>query len=194
MLREKFLCLMVLALTAGVASAIETPPFESMVKDGKFEVRKYQTIPLASTGMDGMKTRNDGFRRLFNYISGENADTKKIAMTAPVLMEDSAKDAADGKEGKMSFVIPAKIAEDGIPKPENEDLEIRNMKSGQVAVLRFSGWKDETKREAAVKELEEWVKAQGLKAEGEAFFAFYNPPWTPEVFRRNEVWLRVRNP
>jgi hypothetical protein len=23
------------------------------------------------------------------------------------------------------------------------------------------------------------------------FFAFYDPPWTPEPLRRNEVWQRI---
>jgi len=186
--------LMVLAYSAGVATAIETPPFETMVKEGKFELRKYEAIPLASTEMDGMKTRNEGFGRLFKYISGENEQSQEIKMTAPVLMEDSPKDEADGKTGKMSFVIPAKVAEAGIPQPKSEELEIRKMQSGKIAVLRFSGWKDEAKRETAVKELKEWAVAQGLKAEGQAFFAFYNPPWTPEILRRNEVWLRVTGP
>jgi hypothetical protein len=43
-------------------------------------------------------------------------------------------------------------------------------------------------------ELRDFMRARGLGAEGEALYAFYNPPWTLPFFKRNEVMLEVARP
>lgn len=178
--------LFILLATALGASAIEKPEFESIVKDGDFEVRKYAAIKVVSAPMDDMQKRNDSFRKLFKYISGENANDQKIAMTAPVFMDDRGKN-----EGTMSFMLPAEIAEAGAPTPDEESLEVTEVEGGTYAVLRFKGWKSEEKQAEATAKIAELVAAKKLKPIGEHFFAFYDAPWKPEIFRRNEVWQRV---
>jgi hypothetical protein len=179
-------------LLISCATGIEEPKYESISKDGEFELRQYPELPLVSTKMDGMDRRNESFRRLFKYISGENEDARKIAMTAPVLMESKPDKESADSPGRMSFLIPAAIAKDGSPKPKSEAVETRMIPSQRVAVMTFAGWKDEPARELAVEKLGEWIKRQNLSAIGQPFFAFYDPPWIPEAFRRNEVWQVVK--
>lgn len=174
-----------LASTLG-ASAIEKPDFESILEDGDFEVRKYAAIKVISAPMDDMQERNDSFRKLFKYISGENANDQKIAMTAPVFMDEKGEN-----QGTMSFMLPADIAEAGAPAPDEESLEVTEVEGGTYAVLRFKGWKDKEKQAAATVKLAELVAARNLKPIGQQFFAFYDAPWKPEMFRRNEVWQRI---
>ncbi|MGJ8643299.1 MAG: SOUL family heme-binding protein [Luteolibacter sp.] len=178
--------LFILFVSALGASAIEKPDYETILQEGKFEIRKYEAIKVVSAPMDDMQERNDSFRKLFKYISGENANDQKIAMTAPVFMDDKGEN-----EGTMSFMIPAEIAEAGAPAPNEEGLEVTEVEGGTYAVLRFKGWKDEEKQAEATAKLAELVAAQNLKPIGEHFFAFYDAPWKPEMFRRNEVWQRV---
>jgi hypothetical protein len=170
--------------------AIEKPDYETLQKTGDFEVRKYQAIKVVSAPMEDMGKRDDSFRKLFNYISGKNEAKQKIAMTSPVFMEDGEKNGA-ASTGKMSFMLPAKIAEKGAPEPDGEGLAITEIAGGTFAVLRFKGWDREENRNKAAAELAKLIAGQKLKPAGSTFFAFYDPPWTPEMMRRNEVWQRL---
>lgn len=60
--------------------------YEVIKKESKFEVRQYQPQIVAETIVeaDFDQAGNIAFRRLFNYISGENRKKESIAMTAPV--------------------------------------------------------------------------------------------------------------
>jgi DNA gyrase inhibitor GyrI len=177
-----------LAATLGV-HAIEKPAYESISKDGDFEVRKYAAIPVVSAPMDDMEKRDESFRILFRYISGGNGEKKKIAMTSPVFVGSG----EEGKEGHMSFMIPAKVSEKGAPAPNAEEVTVSEIGGGTFAVLRFKGWKDGAKQDTATQDLAKLVSAGKLKPIGKPFFAFYDPPWTPELLRRNEVWQRVEH-
>lgn len=176
-------------LTATLTScAIEKPAYESIKKDGPFEVRKYAAIPIISAPMEDMEKRDESFRKLFKYISGENEQNKKIKMTSPVFM-DNADEAKKG--GTMSFMIPAKVAEKGSPEPKAEGLAVKEIEGGTYAVLRFSGWDKEENRKKATESLAKLITENKLKPTGSTFFAFYDPPWTPELFRQNEVWQKL---
>jgi DNA gyrase inhibitor GyrI len=177
---------------ASAAFGIEKPGYEVLRKNGKIELRKYEDLPVVSAPMAGMNQRNDSFGQLFQYISGANAKQQKIKMTAPVFMEGSHKDRAPAKSGTMSFLIPSKVAMAGSPDPSGDGVNLGKINGGTIAAIRFKGWKSEAARKAAIDDLQDWVKSQGWKADGQPFFAIYNPPWTPEFMRRNEVWLRVK--
>ena len=136
-------------LSASLCScAIEEPAFESVRKEGAFEVRKYASIPVVSAPMEGMGKRDDSFRTLFRYISGANERKQKIAMTSPVFMDDAGE---GGKAGRMSFMIPSKVSEKGAPAPDAEEVAVSEIGGGTFAVLRFKGWAEEPKREEALR-------------------------------------------
>lgn len=185
---KAILILMSLALCS---CAIEKPRYEVLAKEGSFELRKYPAMKIVSAPMASMGKRDDSFRKLFRYISGENAAQQKISMTAPVFMDEGAGKKPDQNPGVMSFMIPAKVVEQGAPAPAEKALEIKEIGRGIFAVFRFKGWNQAEKRQAASLALKNIIKQRKLKPIGEPFFAFYNPPWTPEFLRRNEVWQRV---
>ena len=183
-----------LILLTGTAFAIEKPDYTVLQKNGKMELRRYADLPVVSAPMAGMNQRNDSFGQLFQYISGANKAEQKIKMTSPVFMEGSHKDRAPANSGTMSFMIPSDVAKVGSPDPTGKNVSLKKIKGGTIAAIRFKGWKSEAARKTAIDNLQAWVKQQGWRAEGQPFFAIYNPPWTPEFMRRNEVWLRVKAP
>lgn len=179
---------------ASCATAIEKPDYELLLKDDTKELRRYADLPVVSTPMGGMDGRNDSFGKLFRYISGANQEKQKVEMTSPVFMEGSPKDEAAPGSGTMSFLIPAEVARAGSPEPTGPNVALRKIPGGTVATINFKGWRDEEKRTAAVEKLVTWAESRGWEAQGEPFFAIYDPPWIPELFRTNEVWLRVAVP
>ncbi|MEE3289959.1 MAG: heme-binding protein, partial [Pseudomonadota bacterium] len=86
-IRNKFFTLFLL-MTAMNANAIETPDYEVVYKDGSVEYRQYEPYIVAETVVkDSSSYRgssNEGFMRLFRYITGANESQTDIAMTAPV--------------------------------------------------------------------------------------------------------------
>ncbi len=170
-------------------SAYESAEFTVLESDSPFETREYPDLQLATTNMQFKSQGDDGsFMRLFRYISGANEQEQKVAMTTPVFMEPE----ADGTQGQMGFVIPKNVAEQRVPEPTSEQVQIRKRAGGQFAVIRFAG---RMNREAVAKaegQLRTWMSQKGLAAESEAELAGYDPPWTPGPFRRNEVLIRLK--
>jgi hypothetical protein len=83
---------------------IEKAKYEVIEKEGKFEVRQYQPQIVAETIVesDFDEAGNIAFRRLFNYISGENRKKESIKMTAPV--EDCHDRSGQSKEGRRPIL------------------------------------------------------------------------------------------
>lgn len=164
----------------------ESAPYEVVRTDGEFEIREYPELTVASASMSGGQLDRDAsFQKLFNYISGENEQEETISMTTPVFVD------SEGSEGRMSFVIPKQVAEQGAPDAKNSSVRIETIDGGTFAVHRFSGdlsWDNAQEAEA---ELTAWMDSQGLKRSGGAKIAGYDPPFLPDTLRRNEVLIRV---
>ena len=60
-----------------------------------------------------------------------------------------------------------------------------------MAAVRYSGFWSEGNYRDNLKELEEWVRGQGLTATGDPVWARYDPPWTLWFLRRNEILIPV---
>lgn len=162
--------------------AYEMAEYQILEADRVFEIRVYPELLVASTSMK--PDENDGsFLRLFRYISGDNAEKQKIAMTVPVFMAPSANE----QTGQMSFVLPRVVAE--APAPADELVTVAARNAGRFAVIRFAGGLTERSISKAQTRLRDWMRQKNLAGAGAYEIAGYDPPWTPAVFRRNEVLI-----
>lgn len=171
-------------LVCNSSAATETPDYKIISTDESFEIRDYPVLTIATTPMNdgGM---NGGFRQLFRFITGKNETSEKIEMTSPVLI-DTAKD-----KKTMSFIMPKKTVEKGVPKALGENVSMGRVEASRFAVFRFTGRRTETNEKAAVEKLQVWLNAQKIAVTSEPLFAYYDPPWTPTFMRRNEVMIRI---
>ncbi|MGD8863795.1 MAG: heme-binding protein [Myxococcales bacterium] len=193
----------IIALTAAAGAAAawvgktvtrhgyESADYEVLRSDGDVELRRYASQVLASTEMPDDRRDRGSFRRLFRYIQGENRAGQKISMTTPVFIAPAG---ASGERGSMAFVMPREMAQTGAPQASGDAVRVQREQARTVASLRFRGYRDPRAIAEAERTLRDWVAAEGLQPDGAVRLAYYDPPWTPELLRRNEIHLPVRAP
>jgi hypothetical protein len=185
------------------AMAIEEARYTVVEKEGGFEIRQYEGHIVAETFAEGdfEEVGKAAFRRLYDYISGNNRKKQEIAMTAPVTQEpDSQKIAmtapvgqepADGR-WRITFVMPVEYSMETLPEPMDPEVVLREEPGRLMAALRYSGtWSRKRYMEREL-ELREWIETRGLQPLGEPVFARYNSPFMPWFLRRNEVLIPVQ--
>jgi hypothetical protein len=187
-------------------SGVKNAPYTLLKSDQeqKIEVRNYESMVLVSSDMsaDGM---NSAFRDLFRYITGENEGSTEIAMTAPVLINES-EAASTGteiamtapvfmkersEEQVMSFVMPADFTLKSTPKPTNPNVWVTEVKDYKVVVIKFSGLLSDSNVETQTEILNSWIAKNGYTAISEPINAAYNGPFTIPWLRHNEVLIEV---
>lgn len=168
-------------------TSYESANYSVVESDSPFEVREYPNLMLVTTPM---KSQSNGgsFGRLFRYISGENDKERKVAMTTPVFMEPEGQD----RDGQMGFVVPEDVSAERIPEPVDGTVRIQKRDGGRFAVIRFSGRMDASTVAKNESQLRTWIDKKGFVATDAVEFAGYDPPWTPNPFRRNEILIRLQ--
>ena len=185
-----------------VTVGIEKAKYQVIEKEGKFEVRQYQSQIVAETVVeaDFDEAGNMAFRRLFKYISGENRKKESIAMTAPINQKSSSEKIAmtapvnqQQSEGKyiISFLMPLKYTMETLPEPLDSSVRLRQIPARKVAAIRYSGSWSRKRYEAKKILLEEFIRNKGLRIKGQDIFARYDPPFQIPFLRRNEVLFEV---
>jgi len=154
-----------------------------VVKSNKiYEIRKYSdrlAVQVISTNQD------NSFKKLFNYISGNNETNEEIKMTIPV--------AQMKKNGNMTmqFYLPSNFNKDNTPNPSRSDVIIVNIEGGYYAVIKYSG-RASDKNFIKYKEiLKNELKKNNITIVGPAIKATYNGPFTLPILRRNEAMFEV---
>lgn len=166
---------------------LDQPSYAVAVADGRFELRDYAPMVIATTRQQGVRRQalEGGFRTLASYIFAEDRPGEKLAMTTPVLLGAT----MDGG-WSVAFVMPPGRSPESLPVPQG-DLQLRDVPARQVAALRFTGrWSDDRLAEKSG-ELSDWMTARNLAPAGPPEYAFYHPPFMPFFLRRNEVLIPV---
>ena len=162
--------------------ANEEAKYDVVKSNEIYEIRKYSDR-LAVQALN--TNQNNSFRKLFNYISGDNETNEEIKMTIPVTQME--------KKGNMTmqFYLPSKFNKDNIPNPSRSDVEIVNIEGGYYAVIRYSG-RASNKNFIKHKEiLENELKKDNISISGSAIKASYNSPFTLPMLKRNEAMFKV---
>ena len=179
---KKILLVLTLILTLGSNTmAYEEANYETISENKNYEIRKYFDRLVIETD----STEGNGFRKLFNYISGNNEEKKEIKMTVPVTQENK-----DGNM-KMQFYLPSKFNKDNAPKPSNPEIKVLNIEGGYYAVIKYSGRSSDKNFIKNKDILEKELKKDDIIILSAPIRASYNSPFTLPMLKRNEVMFRI---
>jgi len=201
--RTAFSALAIAVFSLGGCATVPEPAHKVLSKNAGYEVREYDGYLVAETTVSGpwKEALNEGFRRLFSYISGDNEGRAKMAMTAPVLSGEPEKIAmtapvlqepGTGDGQVVSFIMPVSYTMETIPVPKDPRIRVRKVPPFTAAVLRYGGWTDPAAIERNTEELRSLLARDGRTPVPPFLSAQYNPPWTIPPFRRNEIIVRIR--
>jgi hypothetical protein len=173
--------------------SIDQPSYELVVKEGTIEVRDYGPMTVAEVTRQGDRDSavRAGFRPLARYIFAKDRPGDKIAMTAPVTQQPSG-GSAEGTVWKVQFIMPEGMDPDTLPKPADADVRLLKVDATRRAAIRFSGRADDALMQANEDRLRNWLNDKGYSTVGPATYAYYDDPFTPGMFRRNEVLFEVQ--
>lgn len=190
--------------------AIETPDYVVLHESERYEIRRYQPYNVAETVVDGdfRSTGSRAFRILAGYIFGDNRQSEKMSMTAPV----ESRPADEGERMNMTapvtssraggeddayvyrFVMERRYGFDELPEPTDPRVELRKVPARTMAVHRYAGFWTESNYEKHERQLLDALDADGVDIVGEPLLARYNGPFTPFFLRRNEIMVEVAWP
>ncbi|MDA9961097.1 heme-binding protein [Candidatus Pelagibacter sp.] len=164
------------------AMATEEANYEVINKNDIYEIRKYSDRLAVETFSDG---QNSNFRKLFNYISGNNKTSEEIKMTTPVTRIE--------REGNMTmqFYLPSKYNSSNVPNPNREDVRIITIAGGYYAALRYSGRASDKNFIKHKEILEKELNDNNINIISLPIRATYDSPFTLPMNRRNEAMFKV---
>ncbi|MDA7459822.1 heme-binding protein [Candidatus Pelagibacter ubique] len=180
---KKFLSIVFLGLIITSNSmSYEEANYEVVKKNEVYEIRKYSDRLAIETDISN---EGNSFRRLFNYISGNNDKNKEIKMTTPVTQME--------KKGNMTmqFYLPSRFNKENIPSPSNPDVKILNIKGGYYAVIRYSGRASDKNFIKHKSILENELKKDNMIILSPPIKATYDGPFTLPINRRNEAMFEI---
>lgn len=189
-------------LGSRTAMALEEAKYKVLERAEDFELRQYEPRIEAETLVEGdfKDVGNEGFRRLYDYISGKNRKQQTIPMTAPVSQEASSEkipmtapvnQAQVGGKWRITFLMPSQYSMETLPQPLDPRVQLTKVPGLLMAALSYSGTWSRGRYEGKENRLKELIRQKGLKMVGDPVFARYNPPFMPWFLRRNEVLIPV---
>ncbi|XP_015227309.1 PREDICTED: heme-binding protein 2-like [Cyprinodon variegatus] len=172
---------------------LKNPKFTAEESKGQdYEIRTYHAAKWVSTtlsGMTGEECVKTGFRKLFNYIQGNNQNKAKVEMTAPVTCRvvPGAGPACES-QFTVSFYIPDEHQANP-PEPSDSDVFMEERKEFTAYVRTYGGFANENTRREELLKLLESLKRDGVEFVDKPYYtAGYDAPFKL-TNRRNEVWI-----
>lgn len=164
----------------------ESLKYTVVKKEGKFQIRQYDTFLLASAQSNVNPKQDSGFNQVFRYISGHNSAKTKFSMTTPVVTYEEKNLLVTG------FYLPSHYQKETLPVPLDKDVFINEMVQSTYAVIRFRGRWSETNFAKNDKLLQNYIEKSGYEIDSNRFVFRYQPPFFPPFLRHNEIAYIVK--
>ncbi|RAP26922.1 hypothetical protein DID74_01210 [Candidatus Marinamargulisbacteria bacterium SCGC AG-333-B06] len=171
-----------------LAMGVEERLYTVISKEGNVEIRDYQSVMSIEVTVVGSreKAASKAFRILVQFIKGYNETKIAIPMTAPV---SQTRHSVKGWD--VSFFMPATMMLSSVPIPIDKRIRVKELKQTRVAAIRFSGFGSSKNLAKYETKLREYLKIHDYRFDESPTYAFYNAPYVPPFFRRNEVLFDI---
>ncbi|RPG65637.1 MAG: heme-binding protein [Flavobacteriaceae bacterium TMED42] len=176
---KRFLFFFMLCSTAMAQTEIQS--YSVIQNIAEAEIRFYPPVMMAK---HTSKREGSGFGKLFGYISGNNTNNTKIAMTTPVHMEKKT------GENSMTFVLPRKFTGDNTPQPNDTSLSVFEDKGGYFAAIKYSGYTSTIKEKQHTEILQKLLQKENIISSGSPKILLYDSPYKV-INRRNEILIPI---
>ena len=207
-LKTRILLSVVFLLTLGpLAMAIEEPEFDVLAEYDAYEIRRYAPYLVAEVDVAGEGSDGQAFRILAGYIFGDNQESEKMQMTAPVearanppseKMAMTAPVISGTREDQstttFAFVMERKYTLEMLPRPNDKRIRLLGRPARVLAVRKYSGGWSESKFAENKRYLLEALAADDINVSGDFEWARYDSPLKPWFMRRNEIWVPIEWP
>lgn len=184
------------------------------------QLRRYAPYLVAEVTIENENMREamrSGFKQIAGFIFGDNTavgkeGSEKVAMTAPVAMEQSGTKGRQNEKVAMtspvtaemqgnkyviSFVMPSKYTKDTLPRPNNDNVKIKEIPAQTFAAY---AWRGASPKPAEVEDKKQKLlaalKQHDVTAEDtdKSYLWQYYPPFAPSWIRLQEVLVPVEAP
>ena len=190
-------------LIGPIMSKVEKPKYIVNFTEEDIESRSYDSMIVAEVLIKNSREESisQGFRVLADYIFGNNVSAEKIPMTSPVIEQKSekipmtapVKQQIKDNIWSIQFIMPAQYSMDSLPKPNNNTVKIKLIPPAEYVVIKFNGKNENKNIQIHEDKLKEFIEKKDLEVKGKPIYAFYNPPWTIPILRRNEIMIEIKN-
>jgi SOUL heme-binding protein len=178
---------------------IEEAAYTVVEQRSGYELRRYAKSLIAETSMPSLSSADTSaaFRLVAGYIFGANVGRQTIGMTAPVTMAPKPEQIAMTAPvmmgaGKMAFILPSRYqALSDLPKPNNPQVQLRELPERTVAALRFGYSAGFDRVTAKTAELNALLARDRIASVAFPQLAGYDPPFAMPLTKRYEILMEV---
>ena len=147
------------------------------------QIREYDPVIYAS--VTSTENNNNLFRILAGYIFGGNDNNQKIAMTAPVHMQETKE-----QSFTMKFVMPSKYSIDELSTPNDSRIKMEKVDKKKYAAISYSGYNNQSKFIIHFNKLVKILDKNKISYFGKPIYLGYDAPYK-FWGRKNEVLIEL---
>lgn len=149
------------------------------------QIREYDPVIYATVSTDNERSL---FRILAGYIFGGNESNQKIAMTAPVHMQETSIDKE--KKYTMKFVMPSKYTMNDLSKPNDSRIVMEKVDKKKYAAITYSGYNNSTKFRFNSTKLRRILDENNISYKDNPIYLGYDAPY--KIWgRKNDVLFEL---
>ena len=149
------------------------------------QIREYDPVIYATVSTDNERSL---FRILAGYIFGGNESNQKIAMTAPVHMQETSIEKE--KKYTMKFVMPSKYTMNDLSKPNDSRIVMEKVDKKKYAAITYSGYNNSTKFSFNSTKLRRILDENNISYKDSPIYLGYDAPY--KIWgRKNDVLFEL---
>ena len=149
------------------------------------QIREYDPVIYATVSTDNERSL---FRILAGYIFGDNESNQKIAMTAPVHMQETSIEKE--KKYTMKFVMPSKYTMNDLSKPNDSRIVMEKVDKKKYAAITYSGYNNSTKFSFNSTKLKRILDENNISYKDNPIYLGYDAPY--KIWgRKNDVLFEL---